>query len=377
MRKFVLASFAAILSCAPAWADDAVQILAANRLAAGGDAWADRHTLLVNYSYSGGGLTGTTASLDDLENGRFVDSYDTPPESGASGFDGAKAWQKDASGTTSYQEGGDAPELAVNEAYRAANLWWRPDFGGASIVGDGVKNDSGANYDVITVTPEHGKPFDAWFDATTHLLDRTVEMQGPQSVTTHFSDYRETDGVKLAGKLTIDDGSGEKYIQKETLLDAKFLPSQPASAYAIPKIAVRDYTLAKGTQTTVPFRLINNHIYAEVDVNGKGPYLFIFDTGGHDNFTPTGAKAVAAQVVGQQEGGGAGNAVVDEGETRVKTLTIGAATISNQLFGVLDFDKPEVSGVDTDGMVGVQVFRRFVTRFDYGARTITLIDPRH
>ena len=29
------------------------------------------------------------------------------------------------------------------------------------------------------------------------------------------------------------------------------------------------------------------------------------------------------------------------------------------------------------GMVGYETFRRFVTRIDYGAKTITLIDPKY
>jgi len=36
-----------------------------------------------------------------------------------------------------------------------------------------------------------------------------------------------------------------------------------------------------------------------------------------------------------------------------------------------------IEGAPMPGMVGYEVFRRFVTRIDYGARTITLIDPRH
>ena len=36
----------------------------------------------------------------------------------------------------------------------------------------------GTTYDVLTVTPKDGKPFDAWFDAKTHLLSRVDRKAG-------------------------------------------------------------------------------------------------------------------------------------------------------------------------------------------------------
>src|ERR1041385_3413239 len=83
------------------------EILSANKAAMGGSAWNDKVTLKVEYAYSGQGLTGTTSSVQDLRRGAFVDAYDIPPTRGASGFDGAKAWEKEPSGTVSDQAGGD------------------------------------------------------------------------------------------------------------------------------------------------------------------------------------------------------------------------------------------------------------------------------
>jgi len=52
------------------------------------------------------------------------------------------------------QDGGEQYAMAVNAAYRRANLWWRADRGGAAIVSQGVRHDSGGNtYEVLEVTP--------------------------------------------------------------------------------------------------------------------------------------------------------------------------------------------------------------------------------
>lgn len=96
-------------------------VLAANKAATGGTAWDGMVTLKIAYTYSGQGLTGTQSTLEDLERGAFVDSYDIGPTSGATGFDGSKAWEKEPSGTVTNQAGGDVLPLAVNEAYQDQN----------------------------------------------------------------------------------------------------------------------------------------------------------------------------------------------------------------------------------------------------------------
>jgi len=58
-------------------------------------------------------------------------------------------------------------------------------------------------------------------------------------------------------------------------------PVRPLTAYAKPATPPPGGSIDGGAASvTVPFRLLNNHIYAQVSVNGKGPYTFIVDTGG-------------------------------------------------------------------------------------------------
>ena len=65
------------------------------------------------------------------------------------------------------------------------------------------------------------------------------------------------------------------------------------------KIKVADFSIAGGAaETTIPFKLINNHIYGKAKVNGKGPCTFIFDTGGVNIVTPATAKALGLKSQG-------------------------------------------------------------------------------
>jgi len=324
-------------------------------------------------------MTGTVHSLTDVKDGRSFEEDKVGPTNTANGFDGTTPWQKDMSGTVTLQQGGDALVLTVNSVYRATGKWWQPDRGSATIVDDGEKTVAGTVYDVLTITPKGGRSFDAWFDAKTHLLNRTIEKQGPQTVTTTMSDYRAVEGVMLPGKIVVDQGVGDKYLQTLTLTKAEFLGPQPDAVYAPPKVTVADFSIVGGAaQTEFPIKLINNHIYAKAKVDGKGPFVFIFDTGGHNLVAPALAKQLGLKVEGTLPGTGAGEGVMEGGFAKVAQLDVGNASLKDQLFIIIPLDQLSViEGTPMPGMVGYEVFRRFITRIDYGAKTLTLIDPKH
>lgn len=52
-------------------------------------------------------------------------------------------------------------------------------------------------------------------------------------------------------------------------------------------------------------------------------------------------------------------------------------TLTNQPITVLSFSAPGVEGINEAGMLGYELFARFITRVDYGARTLTFIDKAH
>ena len=350
-------------------------ILAANKAAMGD--WSGKKTLKVEYAYSGQGLTGTTSSLEDLQIGAFVDTYNIGPASGASGYDGAEAWERETSGTVTDQAGGDVVPLAITEAYQDRNLWWRADHGGASVEDLGRKADNdGKTYDILKVTPVGGTAIEAWFDPSTHLLRRTVEIQSTQTITTDYSDYAPANGAMLPKTFVVDDGSHN--LQTFTLTSAKFTATLPVTAYQKPAEDIHDFSIANGAhETTVPFRLLNNHIYADVSVNGSKPLNFIFDTGGHSIVTPETAKALGIASQGNLTSSGGGDQLATSGVTTLKSIRVGDATITDQTASVLTFQAKGVEGTNEQGMVGYEFFARFVTRFDYGNHTITFIDKKY
>ncbi|WP_211473065.1 aspartyl protease family protein [Collimonas humicola] len=352
-------------------AADAARTLAAYRSAAGGAAWRGKATLQAVYAYSGNDLSGTVTSISDARRGFFIDAFDTDPTSGANGYDGRLPWMRDQSGAVTPEQGGDRIQLAVNEAYRNANKWWLPDHGGAAISSLGSRQDGERSYTVLKIVPKGGKPFEAWFDQQSHLLAKVVEAQLFLTTTIRYADYRAVDGVMLAGSITSDSGGPPEL---QTLTQARFLPARPASAYAPPSWSRSNLSLPGGS-TTIPFELLNNHVYAKVFINGKGPFRFIFDTGGHNILTPATAAALGLKPKGDAQSGGAGEKTVSTGYVKVDKIQVGAMTMSDTPAFVLNFSSAKTEGFDEDGMIGFEVFRRFVTTFDYGAQTLTLTDP--
>jgi membrane-associated protease RseP (regulator of RpoE activity) len=74
-------------------------------------------------------------------------------------------------------------------------------------------------------------------------------------------------------------------------------------------------------------------------------------------------------------GGGSGS--MEAGLTKIGEIRLGDASIRDKVFIVLPLDSmANTEGFTGGGMVGFETFHRFVTRIDYGANTVTLIDPK-
>jgi hypothetical protein len=357
-------------------AGDPNEILAKVKAASGGAAWDAIHTVRTKMKIFAGGLTGTGEALDDVTAGRYVDRFQLGPMSGAQGFDGTVAWSQDASGQSRAEEGGDGRLGAANESYRRAFGFWHPERWPAQIEDAGPQAENGRQFLVVRITPKGGRPFDLWIDATTMLIDRTVEKTAIETRTTFETDYRTVGGVKIAFAARSTNGD-PRYDQRATIEIVQFNVPAEDAAFKLPAPPPPDFALAGGkTSTTVPFELLNNHIYVEVKLNGKGPYRLMCDTGGANIVTPELAKELGLSSEGAFEGRGVGEKSEDIGVTKVEKVEIGDATIANQVFMVFALGPfGAVEGVPQLGLVGYEVFKRFVAKVDYEKRLLTLSLP--
>ncbi|HET8541868.1 MAG TPA: aspartyl protease family protein, partial [Anaeromyxobacter sp.] len=357
-------------------AGDPRAVLDRAKQATGGARWDGVQTTYTRARLKAGGLEGVVETWADVRRGRYARRYTFGPAKGGDGYDGTTAWTQDDSGQVRLEEGANAREGAADEAYRAALAHWFPERWPASIEDGGERREGDRRFDVVRITPRGGRPFELWVDAASGLVDRFSEKDESRVRTTFLSDYRETDGVRVPFRVRETTGDPkydavftvERVSLGERVEEARFSPPPPPPP---------DFAIAGGaTSTRVPFELLNNHVYVDVRLNGRGPFRLLCDTGGGNIVTPAVAKELGLDVQGALEVRGAGEESQDLGLTRIATVEAGGATLRDQLFNVVSFDElSAVEGVPVQGLVGYEIFKRFVVTIDYPGRQLVLYAP--
>jgi predicted aspartyl protease len=124
------------------------------------------------------------------------------------------------------------------------------------------------------------------------------------------------------------------------------------------------------TSVEVPFELSSSHIYVDVEINGQGPFHFIFDTGAVNMLTPQAAQRLGLTVSGNVEATGTGGRQ-DAGKTEVKSVAVGGVALRDQGFYVVELSPTETTGRVVDGLIGQGWLSELPTRIDYAASKIT------
>ncbi len=373
---FVLAAGFLAVSAAPSQAPDprVTDILARAKQAAGGQAWDSVRFIRTKMHVETMGLKGPAESLEDARTGGYAETYKLGAFSGASGYDGKTVWEQDSSGQVAIQGAADQRQGAVNEAYRRARAFWYPDRAKASLAYGGEAADAGRKFHVIKIAPEGGRPFDLWIDAQTFMIDRVAERNARELRTTFVSDYRNVQGrmMPFFARATNGDPKADSVAKIESIT---FEDTAPQTAFAPPAPPKRDYGFTGGKSATMPFRLVNNHIYLQVRLNGR-PYELLFDTGGMNVITPTVARELGLASEGKLQARGVGEKTVEASLTTIERMDVGGAFLDKQRFVVLPLESfSEVEGEPITGIVGYEIFKRFVVVTDYENSRVTLIEP--
>ena len=254
--------------------------------------------------------------------------------------------------------------------------YWFPERWQATVESSGEKSEGGKQYLVLRITPKGGRPFELWVDAATSLFDRTIEKEAIETRTTYFSDYRKVEGVTTPFGFRSTNGE-KKYDQLISLEKVDFNRPIDDGLFRMPPPPPPDFALEGGkSSTSVPFELLNNHIYVQVKLNGKGPFRMLCDTGGVNIITPKVGEQLGLKPEGALQGRGVGEKSEDIGLVKIEKLQLGEVTLSNQLFATFPLEAlSHVEGVPESGLVGYEIFKRFVVMVDYQRSLLTLTLP--
>ncbi len=361
----------------PALADTAqvpvATLIAEAKAALGGPAldkatnWHERGALHA------GGIDGRYETWVDLKALKSVAEYSLGPASGAQGWDGAQVWSTDSEKAVRVERSGESVANAIQDTYRSGFGFLFPERYPATIESAGTKIADGISYDAIKVTPKGADPFEVWFDRGTHLIAREVQLGGAQPHSFLFTDWKRVAGVLTPWKTIDRTGEDAKYDVVGEAQEIELSIPLPDSKFAPPAPPKDDTSWPEGQDSvTVPFRLINNHIYVEASIDGAKPVPFVFDTGAIDVIEAEHAKRMGLKSEGELPGAGFGDAVASFGFVKAKSVSLGGLTLPNPVFGSMAMGAfGAVEGTDSTGLLGYEFARRAVLTVDYAARTLT------
>lgn len=125
---------------------------------------------------------------------------------------------------------------------------------------------------------------------------------------------------------------------------------------------------------TLPFDLVDNRVFIEVRLDGRGPFHFLLDTGaGGVTVSTDVAQQLGLHVVDAGESQGVGEKTVRAGRAQIAQLQMGDLLLADVKSNVMDLsDAPQVFGTKHfDGIIGLPVFERMVVKHDYVNRVLT------
>jgi hypothetical protein len=344
-----------------------------------GCAWRSGEILRVEGAVTEGGLEGRFTRIVEIGTGRFSEKRNYDVMSNGSGNDGQHAWSQDVSGVAHLLDSQFAKRLAGSEAWLNGN---QNCVGTRSVHIEALTPavEGGRNFDVRSITPLSGAPIEVWYDSASGLPSRAILQYAENRLVRHYEDWRDIGaGRKVAFKQIdedIEDESTTTFIVHQANVREVGSPSLFRIPAAPQDVRFRDH----GKASSVPYE--DDHrtrMYIPVFLNGKGPFAFELDSGGHFILAPKTVAGLGLTSQGAFSSTGAGDQVSKAGYVRINSVRIGTAEIADQAAKVLplsDQVNDRVSKPPRAGILGLELFERFRVSIDRTKQTVTLEAPR-
>jgi hypothetical protein len=237
------------------------------------------------------------------------------------------------------------------------------------------ESDEGVAQSVWRVTPNGGIPAMLRFDRRTGLLRQSEYRMWGNRLIRHYADWRDIDGRAMVAFAERDENPEDEETLTIALSYARLGKKLfPPSAFARPA-RPDDYAILGDAQfTKVPYEDDGGtRIYVPVFIDGKGPYAFEVDTGGHLIVGAELAQTLGLEAAGQFSNTGAGTAITQAGVAVTQEIRIGDAVIRRQPATVRPFANDRVTGKSPRvGLLGLELFERFALHIDRAKKEVTL-----
>lgn len=347
-------------------------------IASGGPDWNRILAARLMGSYNLGGLKGVFNQLIDFRHGRDVLAYDLGTTRGQQGTDRTASWWTDEKSLTTLQNAPDAMADAITQSYEDRNGWFRSDPRTTAEY-LGPRSADGRAFELVRMQPAGGRALTLWIDGTTHRLARVVVADAAQREnTTYLSDYRQVDGIWYPFMQRASTGDPDSDVTM-TVTSFKSLPDVSDSAFSPPASVVRDARLShNGEPSTMPFTLKGGRIIVRVSLDGRPALPFVLDSGASNLLTPEAARKVGAVAEGNLAANGVGNNQASASLAHIRKFQAGPAQLFDQQFVIVPLPPFLIENGREEpiaGLIGYEVFRRFIVRVDYHRQELTFSLP--
>jgi outer membrane lipoprotein-sorting protein len=291
-------------------------------------------------------------------------------------YDGEKGWVQDANGQVRELAGMEL-EQTKSELYFSLYGYLFPERAKGKVEYLGREEAGGINYHVVQATPEGCDPVKMFINPETYLIDKTVSKYDIVVATNYFSDYKDFGGIKVATSMVINTGD-TTYNIRTTLTNIQLNPELSDDLFKMPSPQAKDYHFPPGkTFVEILFVLNSNHIYIPVKISGSKQLSFILDTGAGGPVLETQtAKDLGLKTIGKFEGRGAGEGTQEVNLVSLSSLRLGDLVIDSVSAATIVL-KPlsKYEGMPVDGILGYDIFSKFVVKVDYENQKLTLYEP--
>jgi hypothetical protein len=284
------------------------------------------------------------------------------------------AWQRDKTGKVSRLEGVDL-QRTLSGRFFSQNGQFEANHGGAKI--EVVPGDSG-RFVGLAITPPGGMLSTYYLDTLTWLPNHSTSPADDRISTSWYEDWQRMNGQMVARKMRQRTGADGRYDVETKVLSVETGLTFADDIFAVEVVATKDFHFASGDRSvSIPIELNGSHIFVPVTINGKAKKWFILDSGAEMGvINKPVAEELEIPMSGALEGRGAGEQSVSVSLASNLTLDIPGVTVSNQTLVVISFEGlEEKMGRPMDGILGSEIFHRFVVQIDYEHKLMHLYDP--
>ena len=320
-----------------------------------------------------GGLTGQYKSYFKYPN-KLRSETDFTVMQSVTVWGGKQGWTRDPNGKVRELAGAEL-ENVKGELYFSLYGYLFPERAEGTV--EYLGREEAADYHVIQTTPKDAEPVKVFINPETYLIDKTVSRRDIVEVTSYYSDYLEFAGIKMATSHRISTGD-TAYDMRTTLTNVEFNIPLSDDLFGMPEAAGKDYRFLAGKGfVEIPFVLNANHIHIPVSIGDAKPLNFILDTGAGGPVVDTEvAKKLGLELVGKIQARGAGEGTQEANLVSLSSIRFGDLVIdsvSGATIGLSHLNKYE--GMPVEGILGYDIFSRFVVKIDYESQKLTLYEP--